>query len=205
MSLKARITEDMKGAMRAKDAPRLSAIRLLLAAMKQKEVDERVQLDDAAVIGVIQKMIKQRRESIAQYEKAARADLAATEHAMDELSTRLEGLREGTATLAIALQQVKGHSLRGLRPDTRKAAERAGDPAALLAQIEMELVRYIGGGAYGEVWLARSATGAFALSFLAIELISSISGRDSTLKNKMPALMAWMSSPNPGTVTTTVV
>ena len=79
MTLKERIQDDMKAAMRARDSARLSAIRLLLAAMKQKEVDERVALDDAAVIGVIEKMIKQRRESIVQYEKAARADLAAAE------------------------------------------------------------------------------------------------------------------------------
>jgi len=76
MSLKDRISEDMKAAMRAKDAPRLSTVRLLLAALKQKEVDERVELTDADVLGVIEKMVKQRRESIAQYEKAARADLA---------------------------------------------------------------------------------------------------------------------------------
>jgi hypothetical protein len=79
MDLKTRITDDMKAAMRARDSARLSAIRLLLAAVKQKEVDERVQLDDAAVIGVIEKMVKQRRESIAQFEKAARADLAEQE------------------------------------------------------------------------------------------------------------------------------
>ena len=79
MSLKERIQEDMKTAMRAKDAARLSAVRLLLAAMKQKEVDERVELADADVLGVIEKMVKQRRESIAQYEKAARTDLAAQE------------------------------------------------------------------------------------------------------------------------------
>ena len=79
MSLKERIQEDMKAAMRAKDAARLSAVRLLLAAMKQKEVDERVELGDADVLGVIEKMVKQRRESIAQYEKAARTDLAAQE------------------------------------------------------------------------------------------------------------------------------
>ena len=79
MSLKERIQEDMKAAMRAKDAARLSAVRLLLAAMKQKEVDERVELSDADVLGVIEKMVKQRRESIAQYEKAARTDLAAQE------------------------------------------------------------------------------------------------------------------------------
>ena len=76
MTLKERVTEDMKAAMRAKDAARLSAVRLLLAAMKQKEVDERVELTDADVLGIIDKMVKQRRESIAQYEKAARQDLA---------------------------------------------------------------------------------------------------------------------------------
>ena len=75
MTLKDRVTEDMKAAMRAKDAARLSAVRLLLAAMKQKEVDERVELSDADVLGIIDKMVKQRRESIAQYEKAARQDL----------------------------------------------------------------------------------------------------------------------------------
>jgi hypothetical protein len=79
MDLKTRITEDMKAAMRARDSARLSAIRLLLAAVKQKEVDERVVLDDAAVLGVIEKMVKQRRESIAQFEKAARNDLAEQE------------------------------------------------------------------------------------------------------------------------------
>ena len=76
MTLKERIQEDMKAAMRAKDAARLSAVRLLLAAMKQKEVDERIELADADVLGIIEKMVKQRRESIAQYEKAARQDLA---------------------------------------------------------------------------------------------------------------------------------
>ncbi|MDH5210288.1 MAG: GatB/YqeY domain-containing protein [Betaproteobacteria bacterium] len=76
MTLKERIREDMKSAMRAKDAARLSAIRLLLAALKQKEVDERLELTDADVLGIIDKMLKQRRESIAQYEKAARQDLA---------------------------------------------------------------------------------------------------------------------------------
>ena len=81
MSLKVRITEDMKNAMRAKDAPRLSTIRMLLAAIKQREVDERIELDDAAVVGVIEKMIKQRRESIAQFEKGARQDLADAEKA----------------------------------------------------------------------------------------------------------------------------
>ena len=79
MSLKVRISDDMKAAMRAKDAPRLSAIRLLLSAMKQKEVDERVELSDADVIAIIDKMLKQRRESIVQFEKGGRQDLADTE------------------------------------------------------------------------------------------------------------------------------
>lgn len=79
MSLKARVTEDMKTAMKAKEAARLSAIRLLLAAIKQREVDERKDLADAEVLGVIEKMLKQRRDSISQYESAGRQDLADTE------------------------------------------------------------------------------------------------------------------------------
>jgi uncharacterized protein YqeY len=79
MSLKTRINDDMKSAMKARDASRLAAIRLLMAAMKQKEVDERVDLDDAGVIAVIEKMIKQRKDSIAQYEAAKRQDLADAE------------------------------------------------------------------------------------------------------------------------------
>ena len=79
MSLKTRISEDMKTAMRAKEAPRLATIRLLLAAMKQREVDERVELSDADIVAIIDKMIKQRRESIAQFEKGGRQDLAETE------------------------------------------------------------------------------------------------------------------------------
>jgi uncharacterized protein len=76
MSLKAQITEDMKTAMRAKDTERLGTIRLLQAAMKQKEVDERVELDDAMVIAIVDKMIKQRKDSIAAFEGAGRQDLA---------------------------------------------------------------------------------------------------------------------------------
>jgi uncharacterized protein YqeY len=81
MSLKERVTEDMKAAMRAKDAERLSTIRMLLAACKQREVDERIVLDDAAVIGLVDKLIKQRKDSIAAFEQAARADLVAKESA----------------------------------------------------------------------------------------------------------------------------
>ena len=79
MSLKARITEDMKNAMRAKDSARLGAIRLLQSAIKQREVDERIELDDMQVIEAIEKMLKQRRDSIFQYEAANRHDLADVE------------------------------------------------------------------------------------------------------------------------------
>jgi uncharacterized protein YqeY len=81
MSLKLRINDDMKAAMRAKDAERLRAIRLLLAAMKQREVDERIELSDADIVAIIDKMLKQRRESIAQFEQAGRQDLVAAEQA----------------------------------------------------------------------------------------------------------------------------
>ncbi len=79
MTLKERINEDMKAAMRASDKERLSTIRMAQAAIKQREVDERTTLDDAQVIAVIEKMVKQRRESIAQFEQGGRADLAARE------------------------------------------------------------------------------------------------------------------------------
>jgi uncharacterized protein len=80
-SLKDRITEDMKTAMRAKDADRLSTIRMLLAACKQREVDERIVLDDAAVIGLVDKLIKQRKDSIAAFQQAGRTDLVDKETA----------------------------------------------------------------------------------------------------------------------------
>jgi hypothetical protein len=76
MALREQLNEDMKSAMKAREAEKLGAIRLLLAAVKQREVDERITLDDAGVIAVIEKMIKQRKDSISQFEKAARQDLA---------------------------------------------------------------------------------------------------------------------------------
>jgi uncharacterized protein YqeY len=81
MSLKDRITEDMKTAMRAKEADRLSTIRMLLAACKQREVDERIVLDDLAVVGIVDKMIKQRKDSVAAFQQGGRADLADKEAA----------------------------------------------------------------------------------------------------------------------------
>ena len=86
--IKARITEDMKAAMRAKDKPRLATIRLIQAAIKQREVDERISLDDSQVLAVLDKMVKQRRESIKQYEAAARQDL------IDQEAFELELIQE---------------------------------------------------------------------------------------------------------------
>ena len=88
--LKERITDDMKAAMRAKETARLSTIRLLLAALKQREVDERITLTDADVLGIVDKMIKQRKDSIAQFQAGGRADLVATEQGeIEVLSTYL--------------------------------------------------------------------------------------------------------------------
>jgi uncharacterized protein len=81
MTLKERITEDMKAAMRAKEVDRLSTIRMLLAACKQKEVDERIELDDATVVGLVDKLIKQRKDSIAAFQQAGRTDLVDKETA----------------------------------------------------------------------------------------------------------------------------
>ena len=104
MSLKEKITEDMKGAMRAKETARLGTVRLLLSAMNQKEVDERVVLTDADVLAIIDKMVKQRRESIAQFEKAGRNDLAEVEKAeIAVLSAYLpQQLSEAEVAAAIA-------------------------------------------------------------------------------------------------------
>ena len=85
MSLKDRIQQDMKDAMRAKEKSRLATIRLILAAIKQREVDERIELDDTQVIAVLDKMTKQRRESISQFEQAGRDDLVAQENAELEI------------------------------------------------------------------------------------------------------------------------
>ena len=110
MTLKDQITEDMKTAMRAKDSARLGTIRLLQAALKQKEVDERVTLDDAAVIAIVDKLIKQRRDSIAAFTQAGRQDLADKEAAelavlVAYLPQRLdaEAVREAVAAIVAEL------------------------------------------------------------------------------------------------------
>ncbi len=132
MSLKEQITEDMKTAMRAKDSARLGTVRLLLAAMKQKEVDERVVLDDAAVVAIVDKLIKQRKDSIDAFTKADRADLAAIEQA--ELSV-----------LAAYLPQRLG------------AEEVAAEVRALAAALATELGRALAGGDMGKLMGAAKA------------------------------------------------
>ena len=120
MSLKVRITEDMKTAMRAKDTERLGAIRMLTAAMKQKEVDERVELDDAMVVGIVDKLIKQRKDSIEAYQKAERQDLADKEAAemavlQAYLPARLSAdeIKAAVATLVQTLAAELGRPLTG--------------------------------------------------------------------------------------------
>lgn len=104
MSLKDRINEDMKNAMRAKDAPRLSALRLLLAAIKQRQVDERIELDDDGVIAVVDKMLKQRRDSVAQYEAAQRFDLASAERFEIDVLTAYKPAGLGADEIAAAIE-----------------------------------------------------------------------------------------------------
>ena len=106
MNLKDRITEDMKAAMRAKDAPRLLTIRGLLAACKQREVDERIVLDDAAVVAIVDKLVKQRRDSIAQFTAGHRPDLVEKEAAeMQVLETYLPQ-RLDTEAIAAQVQAI---------------------------------------------------------------------------------------------------
>ncbi len=107
MTLKERITEDMKTAMRAKDSQRLSAIRMLLAAMKQVEVDKRIELADADVIGIAEKELKKRRDSITQYTAANRLDLAANEQfEVDVLSAYLPQQADEAEIAAVIAQAV---------------------------------------------------------------------------------------------------
>ena len=106
MALKEQITEDMKSAMRAKEAERLATIRLLLAAIKQKEVDEQIQLDDAGVINVVDKMLKQRKDSITAFEQAGRDDLAAKEKAEALVLQAYLPARLGAEEIAAAVQAV---------------------------------------------------------------------------------------------------
>ena len=106
MSLKDQITEDMKTAMRAKDSERLATIRLLMAALKQKEVDERVELDDAMVVAVIDKMVKQRKDSVAAFTQGGRQDLADKEAAEIKVLEVYLPQRMGEAEIADAVKAI---------------------------------------------------------------------------------------------------
>ena len=106
MTLKEQITEDMKTAMRAKDSERLGTIRLLLAACKQREVDERIVLDDAAVVGLVDKLIKQRKDSVAAYLQAQRQDLADKESAEIKVLEGYLPQRMGADEIALAVRAV---------------------------------------------------------------------------------------------------
>ncbi len=132
MSLKDRVTEDMKAAMRAKDSDRLSTIRMLLAACKQREVDERIVLDDAAVVALVDKLIKQRKDSIAAFEQGGRADLVAKE----------------SAEVAV---------LQAYLPQRLSAEAVATEVAALAAALATELGRKPGPGDMGKLMAAAKA------------------------------------------------
>ncbi len=146
MSLKARITEDMKAAMKAGEKDRLSCIRMLQAGIQQREVDERIALDDAQVLAVIDKMIKQRRESVAQFEAGKRADLVAKESAEIALlsnylpaqldATELDKLiREAIAATSASSMKEMGKVMGWLKPRVQGRT----DIGALSARIKAAL------------------------------------------------------------------
>jgi uncharacterized protein YqeY len=129
MTLKERINEDMKAAMRAGETGKRDAIRLLLAAVKQKEVDERVVLDDAAIVAVIDKMLKQRRDSITQYDAAGRKDLADAERFEAELLTAYMPAGLSGADIAAAVAAAIAES----------AASGPGDMGKVMAVLKPKL------------------------------------------------------------------
>ncbi|MCL6264493.1 GatB/YqeY domain-containing protein [Craterilacuibacter sp. RT1T] len=146
MSLKSRITDDMKTAMKARDAARLSAIRLLMAAIKQKEVDERIELDDAAIVAVVDKMLKQRRDSVTQYEAGGRQDLAEQEKAemlvlADYLPQQLSVaeinalIEAAVASSGAAGMQDMGKVMALLRPQLAGRADMAAVSALIKARL----------------------------------------------------------------------
>lgn len=146
MSLKQQITEDMKAAMRARDAARLGAIRLLLAAIKQREVDERIELSDADVVAIIEKMNKQRRDSIGQYEAASRHDLADVEKfEMSVLATYMpqqfseteitKAVVEAIAATGAVGQQDMGKVMSVLKPKLAGRADMSKVSALIKAQL----------------------------------------------------------------------
>lgn len=146
MSLKTRITDDMKTALRAGDKARLSTLRLILAAIKQREVDERIQLDDSQVLMVLDKMLKQRRESIVQYEKGKRPDLVAGEQAeitviQGYLPAQLSEAELG-ALISDAIQATGASSLRDMGKVmglVRSKAQGRADMGEVSARIKAKL------------------------------------------------------------------
>ena len=132
MALKEQITEDMKTAMRAKDSERLGTIRLLMAAMKQKEVDERVELDDAAIVAIVDKLIKQRKDSVTAFQQAGRTELA----------------DEETAELTV---------LQAYLPARLATEEVTAEVRAVVAEISAELGRAPAAGDMGKVMGAAKA------------------------------------------------
>ncbi len=146
MSLKERITEDMKSAMRSGDKERLATIRLILAAIKQKEVDERIQLDDAQVLGAIEKMVKQRRESITQFEAGGRADLVAKENAELVVLTAYQPTQlsevEIDGLIAAAMSATGAASIKDMGKvvaHVKTAAAGRADMAAVSARVKARL------------------------------------------------------------------
>ena len=146
MSLKDRITDDVKDAMRAKDKPRLATLRLITAAIKQREVDERIELDDTQLLSLLDKMCKQRRESISQFEKAAREDLIAQEVSeLDIIKTYLpEQLGEAeiaalidTAMAATGAASIKdmGKVMGQLKPKLQGRADMGAVSAMIKAKL----------------------------------------------------------------------
>jgi uncharacterized protein YqeY len=129
MSLKDQITEDMKTAMRAKDSERLGTIRLLLAAAKQKEVDERVELDDVTMVAIVDKLIKQRKDSVAAYTQANRQDLADKESAEIQVLQAYLPQRLGAEEVSAAVQAIVG-SL---------GAKGPGDMGKVMAAVKAQL------------------------------------------------------------------
>ena len=144
MTLKVRITEDMKAAMRAKESERLGTIRLLMAEMKRKEVDERIELDDAAIIAIVDKMLKQRKDSIAAFEGAGRTELADIEKAESEVLKVYLPQRMSEAEITAAVQAIV----------VRVGAKSAADMGKVMGAVKAELT---GKADMGQVSLAVKA------------------------------------------------
>ena len=146
MSLKDRINQDVKDAMRAKDKPRLATLRLITAAIKQREVDERIELDDTQVTLVLDKMVKQRRESIVQFEKAGRDDLIAIETSEleiitpylpeqlgeDEINTLIDSALEQTGATSV---KDMGKVMGQLKPELQGRADMGAVSALIRAKL----------------------------------------------------------------------